>query len=68
MNTVLDLISTMNNSYRRAFDTPEPTERHKVYPEYKAQREAMPEDLSTAMPYLDRLSIVEYSRLEISRI
>ncbi len=28
-----------------AFDTPEPTPRHTLYPEYKAQREAMPEDL-----------------------
>ena len=38
-----------------AFDTPEPTHRHKEFKEYKAQREAMPEELSAAMPYVFRL-------------
>ncbi|MBM3213490.1 DNA polymerase I [Candidatus Poribacteria bacterium] len=39
-----------------AFDTPEPTQRHIEYPEYKAQREAMPEDLSASLPYVFRLT------------
>lgn len=37
------------------FDTSEPTVRHIEYTEYKAQREAMPEDLSSAIPYIIKL-------------
>lgn len=37
------------------FDTAEPTVRHVEYTEYKAQREAMPEDLSSAIPYIIKL-------------
>ena len=37
------------------FDTPKPTQRHVDYPDYKAQREAMPEGLSNALPYIDKL-------------
>ena len=33
-----------------AFDTSEPTQRHEEFPEYKAQREEMPEDLSLQLP------------------
>jgi DNA polymerase-1 len=35
-----------------AFDTSEPTFRHKEFPEYKATREAMPDDL---IPQIDRI-------------
>ncbi len=38
-----------------AFDTSTPTERHKLYPEYKANRESMPEELSAQIPHLFRL-------------
>jgi DNA polymerase-1 len=38
-----------------AWDTPEPTARHEKFPEYKAQREAMPEDLSAAIPHVRRI-------------
>ena len=34
------------------FDTSDPTFRHEMYPEYKAQREAMPEDLAENMPLI----------------
>ncbi len=34
------------------FDTPEPTFRHQLSPEYKAHRPAMPSELSTQIPYL----------------
>ncbi|MCY3683465.1 MAG: DNA polymerase I, partial [Gemmatimonadetes bacterium] len=37
------------------FDTPEPTFRDKIYKEYKAQREKMPEDISGALPYIDQM-------------
>jgi len=32
------------------FDTPEPTFRHKEYPEYKATREKMPDEMSDQLP------------------
>jgi len=35
-----------------AFDSREPTVRHDDFTEYKAHRESMPEDLSTAIPYI----------------
>ena len=38
-----------------AFDTSEPTQRHEVFPEYKAHRDEMPEDLSNQIPLVDRL-------------
>lgn len=38
-----------------AFDTQAPTVRHDSFPEYKAQRESMPEDIATAIPYIKRL-------------
>ncbi len=34
-----------------AMDPQGPTFRHEMYPEYKAQREKMPEDLAKAIPY-----------------
>ncbi len=37
------------------FDTPEPTFRHRRYPEYKANREAMPEDLAAQIPWVHRV-------------
>src|SRR6266404_1903853 len=38
-----------------AFDTDAPTARHAAYPEYKATRQAMPEDLSEALPHVRRM-------------
>ncbi len=38
-----------------AFDHSEPTFRHKEYSLYKANRKAMPEDLSLQIPYIRRL-------------
>ena len=37
------------------FDTPEPTFRHELYPEYKANRDAMPEDLRPQIPMIRQL-------------
>lgn len=55
-NTLLDILNSEKPTHIAAvFDTPEPTHRHKMYEEYKAQREAMPEDLSTALPYVFQL-------------
>lgn len=35
-----------------AFDPPGPTFRHEAYEDYKAQREATPEDIKIAIPYI----------------
>ncbi|TVR14813.1 MAG: DNA polymerase I [Planctomycetota bacterium] len=37
------------------FDTRAPTFRHQLYPQYKATRDAMPEDIEKALPWLDRM-------------
>ncbi len=37
------------------FDTPEPTFRHVIYPEYKANRAEMPEDLRPQIPMIRQL-------------
>ena len=55
-NTLLDLIHQHDPTHLAvAFDTPEPTVRHREYPDYKGQREEMPEDLSAALPHVERL-------------
>jgi DNA polymerase-1 len=38
-----------------AFDMKGPTFRHDIFPEYKAQRDAMPEDLRKSIPYIRKL-------------
>ncbi|MCG8649430.1 MAG: DNA polymerase I, partial [Pirellulales bacterium] len=55
-NTVLDIINREEPTHLAvAFDTSEPTQRHIEYPQYKAQRDAMPEDIGLQLPYIDRL-------------
>ena len=56
LNTLMDMIKREEPSHIAvAFDTSEPTERHRIFPDYKAQRDAMPEDISNQLPLLDRL-------------
>ncbi len=55
--TLIDLITKQKPSHLAVvFDTSAPTERHEIHPEYKANREDMPEDLAAAMPHLDRVA------------
>ncbi len=55
-NTLLDILENQRPSHIAvAFDTPAPTPRHVMYPEYKAQRDAMPEDIGAAIPKVKRL-------------
>jgi DNA polymerase-1 len=55
-NVLLDLIENHHASHLGvAFDTKEPTPRHKIFPEYKAQRDKMPEELAIAIPYVKEL-------------
>jgi DNA polymerase-1 len=37
------------------FDPPGPTFRHQMYPAYKANRDATPEDIKAAVPYIKKL-------------
>lgn len=54
--TLLDLLQKHSPTHIAvAFDTKEPTPRHKIYPEYKATREDMPEDLSLQLPHVKRI-------------
>ena len=54
--TLLEILGSREPSHLAVvFDTPEPTHRHQEYPEYKATRQSMPEDLSLALPYVFRI-------------
>ena len=56
INTLLAILERENPSHIGvAFDTAGPTPRHIKYPPYKAQREAMPEELAAAIPHVKRL-------------
>ncbi|NRB73300.1 MAG: DNA polymerase I, partial [Verrucomicrobiales bacterium] len=53
---LLDLLENQSPTHLAvAFDTSDPTPRHKIYPEYKANRDAMPEDLAAQLPHVKRL-------------
>ncbi len=55
-NILVKLITENNPKYFAvAFDAHKPTFRHEKYAEYKAGRNAMPEDLVTQMPLLQNL-------------
>jgi DNA polymerase-1 len=55
-NTLLEVLKKENPSHMAVvFDTDAPTERHTDFTAYKAHRQAMPEDLSAAIPYIIRL-------------
>ncbi|QDT03574.1 DNA polymerase I [Rubripirellula lacrimiformis] len=55
-NTVMDILSRESPTHIAvAFDTSEPTQRHIDYELYKAQRDAMPEDMAQQIPWIDRL-------------
>ena len=56
VNTLMDvLMKEQPTHWAICFDTSEPTERHIEFKEYKAQREAMPEGISTALPHIFKL-------------
>ncbi len=62
-SAIFGLTNTLNEVIRKqkpshiavVFDRSTPTERHIEYPEYKAHREAMPEGIRDALPYIDKL-------------
>jgi len=55
-NTLLEVLQKEKPTHIGvAFDTSAPTFRHIEYPAYKAQREAQPEDITVAIPYVKKL-------------
>jgi DNA polymerase-1 len=55
-NTLLEVIRKEKPTHMAVvFDTDAPTERHTDFAAYKAHRQAMPEDLSKALPYIYKL-------------
>src|ERR1700743_3635466 len=55
-NTLLDHLNRFNPTHLAVvFDTDAPTARHKEFEAYKAQRNAMPEELSQALPDIKRI-------------
>ncbi|TDQ09659.1 DNA polymerase I [Pedobacter metabolipauper] len=55
-NTLMEVLKKENPTHIAVvFDTDAPTERHIDFEAYKAHRQAMPEDLSAALPYIFKL-------------
>lgn len=55
-NTLLEILKNQQPTHLAVvFDTAAPTNRHLEFEAYKANREKMPEDLSTAIPYIFKL-------------
>jgi DNA polymerase-1 len=53
---LLDLLSKENPTHIAVcFDLPQPTERHEMFPEYKANRDATPEAIKIAVPYIHKI-------------
>ncbi len=64
-NQILNLVKKENPDYIAAiFDTSQKTFRHEKFPEYKATREKMPEDLREQLPHLwDILNAMQITTL-----
>ena len=55
-NTLLEVLNKQKPTHIAvAFDTSKPTFRHERYPEYKAHREATPEDIKIGVPYVRQI-------------
>jgi DNA polymerase I len=66
-NILTDLLSNEKPSHIAvAFDSAAPTFRHEEFIDYKAQREAMPEDIAKALPYI--FQILEKLHISVFRI
>lgn len=55
-NTVLDILLNKKPTHLGVvYDTSAPTFRHKLFPDYKAQRQEIPEDLRIAIPWSEKV-------------
>lgn len=67
VNTLEDVLAKERPDYIAVvFDPAGPTFRHEAYPDYKAQREATPEDIRTAVPVIKE--IVDAYRIPIVEV
>ena len=56
LRSLLKILDEEQPDYIAAvFDTPEPTFRHKLYPEYKATREKMPDEMIEQLPRIRQM-------------
>ncbi len=56
VNTLIEVLTKEDPDYLAViFDPPTPTFRHEKFEAYKANREAMPEDIRNAIPYIKQL-------------
>ncbi|MEQ8324054.1 MAG: DNA polymerase I [Vicingaceae bacterium] len=63
-NSLLDIINREKPTHLAVcFDFPAKTVRNEIYSEYKANRDATPEDIKTAVPYIKK--IIEAFRIPI---
>ena len=54
--TLYDLVKKLRPTHAAvAFDLQKPTFRHNLYPEYKANRDAMPEAIQVGLPYIRQI-------------
>ena len=73
-SAILGFVNTLEDVLRRehpdyigvVFDPKGGTFRHKMYPEYKAQREETPEDIRFAVPYIKK--IIEGYRIPVIEV
>ena len=55
-NTIVQVLEKENPDYIGVvFDVSAPTFRHEMFPEYKAHRDEMPEDLRKSIPYIRKI-------------
>jgi DNA polymerase I len=55
LRTLMDLINNQKPSHIAVAFDPKTTFRHEYYPEYKANRDAQPEDISLSMPWIRKI-------------
>ncbi len=57
VNTLLDVLKKENPTHIGvSFDTSAPTARHEEYEHYKAHRQEQPEDITSALPYILKIT------------
>ncbi len=65
--TLEDLLAKQNPSHIAVvFDPPGPTFRNEIYPQYKANRDATPEDIKIAVPWIKK--ILEAYRIPVIEV
>ena len=67
VNSLEDILNNNKPSHIAVvFDPPGPNFRHEMYPEYKANRDATPEDIKLAVPYIKE--IIEAFNIQVVEV